>query len=129
MADVSGSVHIWSQGRRSPYPPAPASPEVQRRFTSLGRYMMVYTPVMVVLSFLPITSEPWLWTKLGIVAIGTIIFIIWATRFSLWQRDEYWREHGKKPETSGTPWQGGRQSPRVEHPGGIETSAAVASPG
>lgn len=60
--------------------------------------MMVYTPAMVVLSFLPITSEPWLWTKLGIVAIGTIIFIIWATRFSLWQRDEYWREHGRDPK-------------------------------
>ena len=60
--------------------------------------MMVYTPVMLVLSLLPTVTEPWLWIKAGIIVVGTIIFGIWATRFSLWQRDEYWRERGKDPK-------------------------------
>lgn len=36
--------------------------------------MMVYTPLMLVLSLLPIVTEPWLWIKVGIVVVGTIIF-------------------------------------------------------
>lgn len=60
--------------------------------------MMVYTPAMLILSLLPIVTEPWLWIKAGVIAVGTIIFGIWATRFSPWQRDEYWRERGKDPK-------------------------------
>lgn len=74
--------------KHSAFQPAPASPEVQGRFRRLGRFMMVYTPVMLVLSLLPITTDPWLWIKTGIIAVGTIIFLIWATRLSQWQRDE-----------------------------------------
>ena len=53
---------------------------------------------MIILNFLPIESEPWVWGKVAVLAVGTIIFIIWASRFSLWQRDEYWRECGRDPK-------------------------------
>ncbi|GAB12899.1 hypothetical protein ARGLB_028_00240 [Arthrobacter globiformis NBRC 12137] len=84
--------------KRSAFQSVPASPEVQRRFRRLGRFMVIYTPVMLLLSFLPIVTEPWLWIKVGVIVVGTIIFGIWVIRFSLWQRDEYWRERGKDPK-------------------------------
>jgi hypothetical protein len=74
------------------------SEEVKRRFSHLTRYMMVYMPVMVILTLLPMDTEPWMWIKVAILATGTIILTAWATRFSLWQRDEYWRERGKDPK-------------------------------
>ena len=52
---------------------------------------------MLILVALPIDTEPWVWIKLSILATGTIVLAVWATRFSLWQRDEYWRERGKDP--------------------------------
>lgn len=76
----------------------PVSEEVRRRFSHLTRYMMVFTPVMLILTLLPIDIEPWVWVKVAILAAGTIILMVWATRFSLWQRDEYWRERGRDPK-------------------------------
>lgn len=35
---------------------------------------------MLVLSLLLITTDPWLWIKTGIIAVGTMIFVIGATR-------------------------------------------------
>jgi hypothetical protein len=87
-----GAKRVWGQSA------TPVSEEVKRRFSRLARYMVVFTPVMLILTFMPIDTEPWVWIKLGILAIGTIILIVWATRFSLWQRDEYWRERGKDPK-------------------------------
>jgi len=60
--------------------------------------MMVSTPAMVILTLLPIDTEPWVWIKVAILATGTIILTVWATRFALWQRHEYWRERGKDPQ-------------------------------
>jgi heme O synthase-like polyprenyltransferase len=87
-----GAKRVWGQSA------TPVSEEVKRRFSRLARYMMVFTPVMLILTFMPIDTGPWVWIKLAILAIGTIILIVWATRFSLWQRDEYWRERGKDPK-------------------------------
>lgn len=53
---------------------------------------------MATLNFLPIEAEPWVWVKLAVLAVGTIVLGIWVARFSLWQRDEYWRERGKDPK-------------------------------
>jgi hypothetical protein len=87
-----GAKRVWGQSA------TPVSEEVKRRFSRLARYMMVFTPVMLILTFMPIDTEPWVWIILAIPAMGTIILIVWATRFSLWQRDEYWRERGKDPK-------------------------------
>jgi hypothetical protein len=87
-----GAKRVWGQSA------TPVSEEVKRRFSRLTRYMMAFTPVMLILTFLPIDTEPCVWIKLAILAIGTIIMIVWASRFSLWQRDEYWRERGKDPK-------------------------------
>jgi hypothetical protein len=87
-----GARRVWGQSS------IPASEEVQRRFGHLTRYILVFMPVMLILTFLPIETEPWMWIKVAILATGAIILTVWATRFSLWQRDEYWRERGKDPK-------------------------------
>lgn len=53
---------------------------------------------MATLTFLPIDTEPWVWIKLAVLGVGTVVLSIWLTRFTLWQRDEYWRERGKDPK-------------------------------
>ncbi|WP_251024509.1 hypothetical protein [Arthrobacter sp. ISL-65] len=53
---------------------------------------------MTVLNFLPIDTEAWHWTKLILIGAAVVVMGIKVTRFSLWQRDEYWRERGKDPK-------------------------------
>jgi hypothetical protein len=60
--------------------------------------MLIFTPILLILNFLPIDSEPWIWVKVGILSTGTVILLVWVIRFSLWQRDEYWRERGRDPK-------------------------------
>lgn len=38
------------------------------------------------------TDEIQRWTRTIFFTIATIVTIVLLTRFSLWQRDEYWRE-------------------------------------
>jgi putative effector of murein hydrolase LrgA (UPF0299 family) len=90
----------WQQTRSDPADkhPVRGSPEVQRRFRRLTYYTMFFLPIAVALTLLPFTTEPWIWIKVAILGAGVIVFGVWATRFSLWQRDEYWREQGKDPK-------------------------------
>lgn len=78
--------------------PMSASPEVRRRLSRVVYFGLTLSLVSLVLILLPIESEPWLWARLGFLGAGTIILAVWVTRFSLWQRDEYWRERGKDPK-------------------------------
>ena len=48
-----GAKRVWGQSA------TPVSEEVKRRFSRLTRYMMVFTPVMLILTFMPIDTEPW----------------------------------------------------------------------
>jgi hypothetical protein len=54
--------------------------------------------VMGILVFWPADSEPWLIAKAVIAGVLAVVMCIKATRFSLWQRDEYWRSRGKDPK-------------------------------
>jgi hypothetical protein len=54
--------------------------------------------VSSVLSLLGIDSLPWLWARSILSAILAVVLIVSVTRFSLWQRDEYWREKGRDPK-------------------------------
>jgi hypothetical protein len=59
------------------------------------------------LSVLGADSAEWLLVRaliLIILAVCTIVAGILVTRFSLWQRDEYWRERGRDPKHPGR-WQ------------------------
>lgn len=58
------------------------------------------SPFMVVslaLDSVPL-GDPWLQIKTGILLVGTIVLVVWVTRLTLWQRDEYWRERGRDPK-------------------------------
>jgi hypothetical protein len=46
----------------------------------------------------PDRKEIWLWTRTILFTIAVIVMIVLLTRFTLWQRDEYWRERGKDPK-------------------------------
>lgn len=75
-----------------------AAKEVETRLRRLLYWMWAFLLTLTVLTFLPVESEPWLITK-GIITIAMAVVIgIKVTRFSLWQRDEYWRERGKDPK-------------------------------
>lgn len=75
--------------------------DMQRRLRRILHWTFPITAIMLVstvLSILGIDSEPWFWTRTILLAIAAIVMIVLITRFSLWQRDEYWRERGKDPK-------------------------------
>lgn len=77
----------------------PASQEAaRRRINRIAYWSLPFMIIFAVLNFFPDIPTPWLITKgsLGIIfviALGTAVI-----RFSLWQRDEYWRERGRDPK-------------------------------
>lgn len=70
---------------------------------------MIIMLLSTVLSLVGVDSEPWFWTRSILFGIAVVVFCVQVTRFSLWQRDEYWREKGRDPKhpdrfpSSGTP--------------------------
>ncbi|MBT2598119.1 hypothetical protein [Arthrobacter sp. ISL-72] len=79
-------------------PPVGVNQEGRRRLNRIAYFGGALALAMITLNFLPIDSEPWVWIKLAVFAAGTTLYVIWVTRFSLWQRDEYWRERGRNPK-------------------------------
>lgn len=75
-----------------------AKHEAERRLKHITYYGGALALAMLTLNFLPIQTEPWVWVKLAVLALGTTGFVVWVTRFSLWQRQEYWRERGRDPK-------------------------------
>ncbi|WP_442542581.1 hypothetical protein ACSBOX_11555 [Arthrobacter sp. KN11-1C] len=75
--------------------------EVRRRFqriSDLALPIVVFEFVASVLSLMGIDSEPRLWIRTIILAVAVTVLCVQVTRFTLWQRDEYWRERGKDPK-------------------------------
>lgn len=83
--------------RTPPTGKSAASPEVKRRLTRISCFLLPFLLVTSVLNFVPL-GEPWLEVKAAFMFIGTVVLIVWVTRFTLWQRDEYWRERGRDPK-------------------------------
>lgn len=76
----------------------PVPNEVKRRFRRLLYWTWALLLIMMLVTFLPFDSEPWLITRAIITGGAAVAMGIKVTRFSLWQRDEYWRERGKDPK-------------------------------
>ena len=75
--------------------------ELQRRLLGIFRWFLPVTIIMLLstaLSLVGVDSEPWLWTRSILLGIAVVVFCVQVTRFSLWQRDEYWREKGRDPK-------------------------------
>lgn len=75
--------------------------ELQRRLQRIFRWflpVMVIMLISTVLSLVGIDSEPWLWTRTILFSIAVLVVGVQITRFSIWQRDEYWRERGRDPK-------------------------------
>lgn len=75
--------------------------ELQRRLQRILRWFLPVTIIMListVLSLVGVDSEPWFWTRSLLFGIAAVVFCVQVTRFSLWQRDEYWREKGRDPK-------------------------------
>jgi hypothetical protein len=75
--------------------------ELQRRLLRIFRWFVPVTIIMLIstaLSLVGVDSEPWLWTRSILFGIAVVVFCVQVTRFSLRQRDEYWREKGRDPK-------------------------------
>jgi hypothetical protein len=75
--------------------------EVQRRLLRILQWFLPVVVIMLIstaLSLVGVDSEPWLWTRTMLFSIAVVVMGVQATRFSLWQRDEYWRERGRDPK-------------------------------
>src|SRR5688500_3070208 len=75
--------------------------ELQRRLQRILRWFLPVTIIMListVLSLVGVDSEPWFWTRSILFGIAAVVLCVQVTRFSLWQRDEYWREKGRDPK-------------------------------
>jgi hypothetical protein len=59
---------------------------------------MIIMLISTALSLAGIDSEPWLWTRTILFSIAVVVLCVQVTKFSLWQRDEYWREKGRDPK-------------------------------
>jgi hypothetical protein len=70
----------------------------KRRPNRLAYFSLALALATITLNLMPSNSEPWAWIKVAVLAAGTTFLIIWVTRFSLWQRDEYWRERDRDPK-------------------------------
>lgn len=75
--------------------------EMQRRLRRILGWFLPVTTIMListVLSLVGIDSEPWFWTRSILFGVAVVVLCVQVTRFSLWQRDEYWREQGRDPK-------------------------------
>lgn len=75
--------------------------ELRRRLQRILRWSLPIVVIMListVLSLVGVDSEPWLWTRTILFGIAVLVMGAQITRFSLWQRDEYWRERGRDPK-------------------------------
>ncbi|VXC21131.1 conserved hypothetical protein [Arthrobacter sp. 9AX] len=75
--------------------------EVQRRLQRILRWflpVMIIMLISTVLSLVGIDSEAWFWTRSILFGVAVVVVCVQVTRFSLWQRDEYWRGHGRDPK-------------------------------
>lgn len=73
---------------------------VRRRFLRFGYWVLpiaAFEFVASILSLMGIDSELWLWIRNIILAVAVTVLCVQLTRFSLWQRDEYWRGRGEDP--------------------------------
>jgi hypothetical protein len=78
--------------------PAESNKYAKRKLNRIAYFGGALAVATITLNLVPIDSEPWAWMKLAVLATGTTLFVIWVTRFSLWQRDEYWRDRGRDPK-------------------------------
>ena len=75
--------------------------ELRRRLQRILRWSLPIVVIMListVLSLVGVDSELWLWTRTILFGIAVLVMGAQITRFSLWQRDEYWRERGRDPK-------------------------------
>jgi hypothetical protein len=75
--------------------------EMQRRLQRIVRWSLPVIVIMLIstaLSLVGLDSGPWLWTRTIFFGIAAVVMGVQVTRFSLWQRDEYWREKGRDPK-------------------------------
>lgn len=69
-----------------------------RRLRRLNYFSLPALAVALVLTFIPNPPLPLLIAKVALMAILVVVVGFVSIRFSLWQRDEYWRERGRDPK-------------------------------
>lgn len=78
-------------------PPA-SKEEARRKITRITYWSLPSLIVFGVWNLIRNIPLPW---RIAMLAVETVFVIVFGTaviRFSLWQRDEYWRERGRDPK-------------------------------
>lgn len=78
-------------------PPGPKE-EARRRITRLTYWSLPFIIFLAVWNLIPNVPDDW---RIAMVPVQVVLVVVYGTaviRFSLWQRDEYWRERGRDPK-------------------------------
>jgi hypothetical protein len=70
----------------------------RRRLNRIFYWSLPFMVIFGVLNFFPDIPLPWMITRVVVEIIFVIAFGTAVIKFSLWQRDEYWRERGRDPK-------------------------------
>lgn len=78
--------------------PVASKEEARRKINRISYLSVPFMAVFGAWNLIPNIPEAWRLAVLAIEAIFLVLFVRAVIRFTLWQRDEYWRERGRDPK-------------------------------
>jgi hypothetical protein len=78
--------------------PSAAKEAARRKITRITYWSLPFVIIFGVLNFFPNIPTPWLIANVTVEIVFVVVYGVAVIRFSLWQRDEYWRERGRDPK-------------------------------
>lgn len=77
---------------------AASKDEARRKITRITYWSMPFMILFAVWNLIPDIPDAWRFAMMPVEVVFVIVYGTAVTRFSLWQRDEYWRERGRDPK-------------------------------
>lgn len=78
--------------------PLASTDEARRRITRITYWSLPFMLVFAVWNLIPNIPDSLRFAMLPVEAVFVVVYGTAVIRFSLWQRDEYWRERGRDPK-------------------------------
>ncbi|BCW78897.1 hypothetical protein [Arthrobacter sp. NicSoilC5] len=78
--------------------PAASKEEARRRITRITYWSLPFLVVFGVWNLIPSIPNAWRFAVMPVEIVFVVVYGTAVIRFSLWQRDEYWRERGRDPK-------------------------------
>ena len=77
---------------------AASKDEARRKITRITYWSMPFMLLFAVWNLIPNIPDAWRFAMIPVEVVFVIVYGTAVIRFSLWQRDEYWRERGRDPK-------------------------------